>query len=131
MFATSAEGGPTFGTVNHHTPAFRNSHMSLFLRKWMVALTGLFLCIFLVVHLSANCILLLPEAVAREMYNAYSTLLRESPLIKVVAYALYLSIILHVVFALLVTIRNRRAKPTPYAVNHHRETVIGPLKIWG
>jgi succinate dehydrogenase / fumarate reductase cytochrome b subunit len=95
--------------------------MSLFFRKWIVALTGLFLCIFLVVHLSANCILLLPEEVARGMYNSYSTLLRESPLIKVVAYALYLSIILHVVYALLVTLRNRRAKPTKYAVNHHQE----------
>ncbi len=27
-----------------------------------MALTGLFLCLFLIVHLSANCILLLPEA---------------------------------------------------------------------
>lgn len=87
----------------------------------MIAATGLFLCLFLIVHLSANCILLLPEEMARGMYNSYSTLLRESPLIKVVAYALYLSIILHVVYALLVTLRNNKAKPTKYAVNHSNE----------
>lgn len=55
------------------------------------------------------------------MYNAYSTTLRESPLIKIVAYALYLSIILHVIYALLVTLRNRNAKPEKYAVNNTRE----------
>lgn len=95
--------------------------MDLFFRKSMIALTGLFLCIFLIVHLSANCILVLPEEMARELYNAYSTTLRESPLIKIVAYVLYLSIIVHVVYAVLVTIRNRRAKPTSYAVNHTQE----------
>lgn len=87
----------------------------------MIAATGLFLCVFLIVHLSANCILLLPEEMARGMYNSYSTLLRENPLIKLVAYALYLSIILHVIYALLVTLRNKKAKPEKYAVNHTQE----------
>ena len=87
----------------------------LFFRKTIIAATGLFLCIFLIVHLSANCILLLPEDMARGMYNSYSTTLRESPLIKLVAYLLYLSIILHVVYALLITIRNRKAKPVKYS----------------
>lgn len=87
----------------------------------MIAVTGLFLCLFLIVHLSANCILLLPEEMARGLYNSYSTLLRENPLIKLVAYALYLSIILHVIYALLVTLRNRNAKSQKYAVNHTQE----------
>ncbi len=86
-----------------------------------MALTGLFLCLFLIVHLSANCILLLPEEMARGMYNAYSTVLRESPLIKLVAYILYLSIILHAVYALIITLQNRRAKAGKYAINHFRE----------
>jgi succinate dehydrogenase / fumarate reductase cytochrome b subunit len=94
--------------------------MELFFRKSMIAATGLFLCLFLIVHLSANCILLLPQDIARELYNAYSTTLRESPLIKVVAYVLYLAILLHVIYALLVTLRNRRAKPTAYAINDSR-----------
>jgi succinate dehydrogenase / fumarate reductase cytochrome b subunit len=93
----------------------------LFLRKTIIAGTGLFLCIFLMVHLSANCILLLPEATARGLYNAYSTTLRESPLIKLVAYALYASIILHVFYALLITLRNRKAKPQKYVMNNSKE----------
>lgn len=93
----------------------------LFFRKNMIALTGLFLCLFLIVHLSANCLLLLPQDTARGLYNAYSTFLRENPLIMVVAYALYASILIHVLYAVLVLIRNRKAKPVKYAVNLHRE----------
>ncbi len=94
---------------------------SIFFKKSVIALTGLFLCLFLVVHLSANCILLLPEAIARDLYNAYSTTLRESLLIKIIAYVLYLSIILHAFYALLITLRNRKAKPQKYIVNHFQE----------
>ncbi|HLV39958.1 succinate dehydrogenase cytochrome b subunit [Xanthomarina sp.] len=96
--------------------------MSMFFRKSMVATTGLFLCIFLIVHLSANALLLLPEAMARGLYNSYSTILRESPLITLVAYLLYLSIVLHVVYAGIITYRNRRSKRERYLVNHKSET---------
>lgn len=89
----------------------------LIVRKALIALTGLFLCVFLIVHLSANLILLLPESTAREMYNAYSTFLRENPLITVVAYLLYASIVLHVLYAAIVTINNRKARPTRYSAN--------------
>lgn len=93
----------------------------LFFKKTMIAVTGLFLCIFLIVHLSANGILLLPEDTARGLYNSYSTTLRESPVIKIVSYVLYLSIVLHVVYALIITIKNRRAKPQKYVMNHWNE----------
>jgi succinate dehydrogenase / fumarate reductase cytochrome b subunit len=87
----------------------------------IVAATGLFLCLFLIVHLSANALLLLPEDLARELYNSYSTFLRESPLIKVIAYLLYLSIILHVIYSIVVVIMNWQARPVRYAHNKTRE----------
>jgi succinate dehydrogenase / fumarate reductase cytochrome b subunit len=86
-------------------------------RKSIVALTGLFLCLFLLVHLSANCLLLLPESLARTAYNSYSTALRQSPFVNLIAYVLYFSLLMHAVFALLLTIRNRRAKPKAYVRN--------------
>ena len=89
----------------------------MFVRKSIIAITGLFLCLFLIVHLSANCILILPEESARNLYNSYSTLLRESPLIKIIAYVLYLSILLHVFYALVITLKNRKANPKKYAIN--------------
>ncbi|TGV04847.1 succinate dehydrogenase cytochrome b subunit [Flavivirga rizhaonensis] len=93
----------------------------MFFKKSIIALTGLFLCIFLIVHLSANCILLLPKDIARDLYNSYSTTLRESLFIKIIAYVLYLSILLHVVYALLITLRNRKAKSQHYSINNFRE----------
>jgi len=93
----------------------------MYLRKSIIALTGLFLCVFLVVHLSANSLLLLPEATARGLYNSYSTTLRESILIKVIAYVLYASILLHAGYALWTTWNNRRAKAKGYKVNHFQQ----------
>lgn len=87
----------------------------------MVATTGLFLCLFLIVHLTANLLLLLPETTARDLYNTYSTTLRESPLIMIVAYLLYISIIAHIVYAGIITFKNRRSKNNRYAVNHKNE----------
>jgi succinate dehydrogenase / fumarate reductase cytochrome b subunit len=86
-------------------------------RKTLIALTGLFLCLFLIVHLSANLILLLPPETAQGMYNEYSTFLRESPLIAVIAYLLYASILIHVIYAAVVTVQNRKSRPQRYAVN--------------
>lgn len=94
---------------------------TIFFRKSIIASTGLFLCVFLMVHLSANCILLLPETIARDLYNTYSAALRENPFINIVAYLLYLSIILHLFYALLITLKNRKAKPHKYVVNHSNE----------
>lgn len=95
--------------------------MSMFFRKSVIAGTGLFLCIFLIVHLSANSLLLLPESMARNLYNSYSTTLRESTLISLVSYLLYLSIILHVVYAVIITYKNRKSRGSRYAVNHKLE----------
>jgi succinate dehydrogenase / fumarate reductase cytochrome b subunit len=93
----------------------------LFYRKSLISLTGLFLCVFLIVHLSANAILLLPNDIASEMYNSYSHTLRENPLITIIAYLLYVSIILHAVMALLITIHNRKAKPSKYVVDNSQK----------
>lgn len=93
----------------------------LFYRKTLIALTGLFLCVFLVVHLSANAILLLPSDIASDLYNSYSQTLRENPLITIIAYVLYISIILHAVVALLITMHNRKAKPSKYIMDRSQQ----------
>lgn len=91
--------------------------MSLLFQKIIIALTGLFLCLFLAVHLSANFILLWPQEISQDMYNSYSAFLRENPFIKLVAYVLYFSLLFHLLYALIVSIKNRRAKPQKYVMN--------------
>ncbi len=79
-------------------------------RKNLMALTGLFLCLFLVVHLAGNLQLLLPPERARIQYNLYSEVLSHNILIKIIAYALYASIIAHAVYALVITLQARAAR---------------------
>ena len=80
-----------------------------------MALTGLFICLFLIVHLGANLLLLLPAETARPMYNAYSAALRGNPFIKVIAYVNYLCILLHVFYAIVLTVRNRVQRSEKYS----------------
>jgi succinate dehydrogenase / fumarate reductase cytochrome b subunit len=83
-------------------------------RKNLMALTGLFLCFFLVIHLFGNLQLLLPADVARWQFNFYSKLLSENLFIQLVSYFLFASILAHVLYALLITIQNRRSNGQRY-----------------
>lgn len=73
-----------------------------------MALTGLFLCFFLVIHLLGNLQLLLPAETASESFNHYSSLLSGNIFIKIVSYVLYFSLIAHAVDALVITLKNRK-----------------------
>ena len=91
-------------------------------RKNLMALTGLFLCVFLVVHLAGNLQLLLPAEQAQEQYNHYSELLSHNILIKGIAYLLYASILAHAIYALIITIQARRAQgQTRYAYDKRHQ----------
>ena len=78
-------------------------------RKNLMALTGLFLCFFLVIHLLGNLQLLLPAKQGALAFNHYSALLSGNIFIKIISYVLYLSLILHAIDALVITMKNRKA----------------------
>lgn len=77
-------------------------------RKNLMALTGLFLCFFLLIHLLGNLQLLLPAAKASEMFNWYSDLLSTNIFIMMISYVLYFCLIAHAVDALVITLKNRK-----------------------
>ncbi|MEL7119586.1 MAG: succinate dehydrogenase, partial [Bacteroidota bacterium] len=77
--------------------------------KLLIALTGLFLSLFLVVHLAGNLQLLI-YAEADRRFNSYSEIMSSNLLIKVVAYALYISILAHAVKGIAIAIKNRKAR---------------------
>ena len=58
-------------------------------RKNLMALTGLFLCLFLLIHLFGNLQLLLPAEVAQWQFNFYSKLLSGNVFIELVSYVLW------------------------------------------
>lgn len=82
----------------------------IIIRKTLLAMTGLFICFFLLAHLGANFILLLPASKAHDLYNSYSAFLRNNFLILIVAYVNYACIVGHVALSILITIKNRRSK---------------------
>jgi succinate dehydrogenase / fumarate reductase cytochrome b subunit len=93
---------------------FKQTFNSSLGKKLIMALTGLFLCTFLIVHLGGN--LLLFKNDDGFMFNMYANFLTHFPPIEVIAYVLYLSILVHTLYAIILTIKNRKARPIGYAV---------------
>ena len=93
---------------------FKQTFNSSLGKKLIMSLTGLFLCTFLIVHLGGN--LLLFSNDEGFSFNVYANFLTHFPPIEVIAYLLYLTIVIHAIYALILTIKNRRARPVTYAV---------------
>ncbi len=83
-------------------------------RKLVMSLTGLFLVLFLVVHLAGNLQLLADDG--GESFNAYAYIMTHNPLIKVISYGNYFFILLHAIVGILLYLKNRKAKGGNYAV---------------
>ena len=83
-------------------------------KKLIMAATGLFLCTFLIVHLVGNLQLFKDDA--GQAFNAYAYFMTHFTPIKIVSYLLYASIIVHAVYALILTTGNVKARPIAYAV---------------
>jgi succinate dehydrogenase / fumarate reductase cytochrome b subunit len=85
-------------------------------KKWWMALTGLFLCTFLVGHLAGNLQLLISDpAHAAESFNAYAQFMTHNPLVKILSYLTYFSILFHAIDGIMLVMNNRSARPTRYA----------------
>ena len=85
-------------------------------RKLVMALTGLFLILFLIGHLSGNFLLFVDDGGAA--FNEYGEFMTTNMFVKVLSYVTYLSIILHVIFSIVVTRQNNAARPVKYAYNN-------------
>ncbi len=93
---------------------FKQTFNSSLGKKLIMALTGLFLCTFLIVHVGGN--LLLFRGDDGYSFNLYANFLTHFPPIEVIAYLLYFSILVHALYGLILTIKNRKARPVGYAV---------------
>ena len=82
-------------------------------KKVLMALTGLFLVTFLIVHLIGNLQLLAGDG--GKAFNIYAKFMTTNPLIKTTSYLLYASFLAHIIWAILLTITNRNSRPVGYA----------------
>jgi succinate dehydrogenase / fumarate reductase cytochrome b subunit len=90
-------------------------------KKLLMALTGLFLCTFLVVHLSGNFQLF--NADEGYSFNTYAVFMTTFPPIKVISYGNYFLILFHAFWGLYITYKNRQARPVAYAVSKNQSSV--------
>lgn len=83
-------------------------------KKYWMAFTGLFLCLFLIGHLAGNLQLLMVGDAARDQFNEYALFMTSNPAIKVLSYLTFASLIFHAIDGLVLTIRNKKARPQKY-----------------
>ena len=82
-------------------------------RKLIMALTGLFLILFLTGHVSGN--LLLFKGDGGEAFNIYAKFMTTNPAVKILSYLTYISVIGHIIYSILLSQHNKAARPVGYS----------------
>ena len=80
-----------------------------------MSLSGLFLMVFLVIHLLGNLQIMSDDGGIS--FNVYAYFMTHNPLIKIVSYVLYVSILIHTIQGLYLFFTNRKAKGNSYAIS--------------
>jgi len=98
-------------------------------KKWWMSLTGLFLCLFLVGHLIGNLQLIFYSGEeGQRIFNEYAYFMTHNPLIKVMSYLTYFSILFHAIDGVFLTIQNKKARPIKYAYNKPQNNSSTPSR---
>ena len=87
-------------------------------RKLIMSVTGLFLMLFLTVHLSVNLLLVFGNG---ELFNHAAHFMATNPAIKIMEPILAAGFIIHIIYASFITIKNQKARPVKYAVTKGNE----------
>lgn len=83
-------------------------------RKFFMALTGLFLVVFLLVHLIANLTLF----GGADAFNTASHFMGTNPLIQIMQPVLALGFIAHIAMGIILELKNKDARPVGYVKNN-------------
>jgi succinate dehydrogenase / fumarate reductase cytochrome b subunit len=87
-------------------------------KKYWMAFTGLFLCLFLVGHLLGNLQLFAGGEEGRRAFNEYAYFMQHNPLIKIMSYVTYISILFHAIDGIMLAVQNKKARPVQYAMSN-------------
>lgn len=87
-------------------------------RKYLMALTGLFLCSFLLIHLIGN-VALFTDPV---QFNEYTRFMSSNPLIRIMEIVLVVGFLAHIIDAIMLTRANRTAQPVKYAMDKKKSS---------
>jgi succinate dehydrogenase / fumarate reductase cytochrome b subunit len=81
-------------------------------KKLIMSISGLFLMLFLLVHLGTNLLLLIGDG---ELFNKAAHALATYPVLRVVEILLAFGFIFHILYATIITLKNRKARPVAYS----------------
>lgn len=97
-------------------------------KKYLTAVTGLLLVLFLVAHLAGN----LSIYGGKEAFNSYAHLLESNPLLPLAEAGLVVLFLAHIGLAVRVTLENRCARKSRYAVpgDKGKKTTASATMIW-
>ncbi len=97
-------------------------------KKFVMALAGLFLLLFLPVHLTINFMLLKSDP---EPFNRAAHFMATFPIIKIVEVLLIAALLIHISYGILMQIRNWLARPVGYVSGNKTETsFFSRFMIW-
>lgn len=80
-------------------------------KKLIMSISGLFLMVFLLVHLTVNLMLLVGNG---EAFNRAANFMGSNPVIKIVEPVLAIGFIIHILYASIITLQNQRTRPIGY-----------------
>lgn len=89
-------------------------------KKLLIGLAGLFLCSFLLVHLSVNLLLLVNDGGI--LFSSAAHFMTTNLIIRVIEIFLFTGFILHILFGIITQIQNWIARPIRYAKVNHSQT---------
>ncbi len=88
-------------------------------KKYWMALTGLFLCTFLIGHLLGNLQLVMKAGEeGKRAFNEYAYFMTHNIFIKILSYVTYISILFHAIDGIALAVQNKKARPQNYAKNN-------------
>lgn len=88
-----------------------------------MAVTGLFLVLFLIGHVSGNFLLFKDDG--GQSFNQYAHFMTTNALVQILRILTFASIIFHLVYSIILTYQNNKARPVSYAV-----TKASPRSTW-
>lgn len=89
-------------------------------KKLLVSLAGLFLVVFLLIHLGINLSLILADS--RESFNKAAHFMGTNVIIKVMEIVLFGGILLHMFYGVFLQIQNWLARPRRYRIENYSQT---------
>lgn len=95
-------------------------------KKFFMSVTGLFLITFICVHLSLNLLLIVDDS--GDLFNMAAHFMATNPAIKIMEPVLALGFLVHIIWSIVITLENMKARPISYNTGDKVLSCTAPSK---